>query len=364
MSLVNIGPTPWPFVFPSESVSLANILLDAGDEVASAAIRIPRDGTIVRAHFRTNTVTTGATVDVRMETVVNGEPSGTLFGTNTNIAKVIADGDDNVWHRTDALTGSATVVAGDLVALSVVNPSVSPGTLNIAGSSNAAFSGRVGWPHCFGPTRATKINDQNPVCALEYDDGSFAIPTGSFPIYTAVTAVALNTGTNPDEAAVYFTALGKMRVIGWQAAMALAADANYRVNLYENGNNTPLLTKEYDGDAKSTTSARHVSELFDDVYTLTSGTIYRLGFVPLTANSVTMRYIEVNSSYPLLLDEVSGRSTMHYSSRNRAGTTDPDTEAWSQVANRRLLAGLIIDQVDDGAGGGDGGTVNLLRGKL
>jgi hypothetical protein len=358
MTMVGVGPWMWPQPFIS-TPGFASLLLDAADEVCAGLIRIPRAGTITRVHFRTVTVTTGATVNVRLETVdASGDPSDTLLAANTETTHVIADGDDNTWIRTGTLTASATVALGDLIAVVIENPTASPGTLNIAYSTSSGTVMSPGHPRVLGPTRTTVVDNAFPIFALEYDDGTFAIPAGSFPLGTASTTVLMDTATNPDEVALYFTPQAKMRVIGWWAQFALAAGADYRVNLYASGNDTPLMSSNYDGDTVSSTGTRTISELFDDSpVTLSAGSTYRLGFLPTTANDVTLRYVEVNSSYLNLLDEFIGKKEMHYSARNRSSTTDPDAAAWSETTNRRLQAGLIIDQIDDGAGSGGGGGI-------
>ena len=362
MALVSIGPTHWPTQPINVLPSFANLTIDAADEVAAFVFRVWRAGTVTRLHFRTGTVTTGATVDVRLETVgADGLGTGTLFGTNTNVAHVIADANDNVWHRTAALTGSATVAVGDLVAVVIVNPTVSAGNLIISAGTNTALYGGVA-PYSLSPTRATK-SVSAPICALEYDDGVLRGPLACIPMHTTTTNLTLNTGTNPDEAAAYLTLPFPCRVIGWWGNIAVAAGADYRVSLYEDGNTTPLLTKDYDGDQVAAAGIGGQEQPFGSALELDAG-IYRLGLVPLTANSLTARYWEVSSAHPTLLDTISGGADCHYSSRNRSGTTDPDAAAWAQTANRRMMLGLLIDQIDDGAGAGGGLADSVFGGAV
>ena len=62
------------------------MLLNAASEEAAGVLYAPKTGTISKIGFLTGTVTTGDTVDARMETVsaANGDPTGTLLGTNSN----------------------------------------------------------------------------------------------------------------------------------------------------------------------------------------------------------------------------------------------------------------------------------------
>ena len=59
---------------------------EAANEQAAGVFQAPFTGTIDKVIFATGTVATGGTVDVRLETVsiANGDPTGTLLGTNSN----------------------------------------------------------------------------------------------------------------------------------------------------------------------------------------------------------------------------------------------------------------------------------------
>lgn len=351
MALQSDGPIIWPWYTSANVFTPSTLTIDAADEIAGGVFTISKAGTVVRVHFCTSTVTTGADVDVRLETLdASGQNSGTLFGTNTNVTQTIADANDNTWFRTNTLTGSATVAVGDKIAVLVKNPSSSFGNMQIR--RGVASPGTTGYPYSVGPLVTNKNDLQTPlICALEYNDGSFATPFLTLPIQTASTVTA-NTGTNPDEIATIFTPTFKMRAAGASFKAATAAGADYRVQIYEDGNNTPIASLPRDGDHTTNTASRDHFDFFTTPVELDAGTTYRLALLPTTANSVTVPYFEVSSSYLGLLDCLPGGQAMHYSARNRTSTTDPDAAAWSQTTNRRLGLGLVLDQLDDGAGGG------------
>jgi hypothetical protein len=112
-------------------------LLTAGNDKINASTHklaikwsAVKDDNISTIGWRTGTITTGATLDVRVETIdANGDPSGTLWDTNTNATKVVADTDDNVWLEVD-LTSAASFSAGDQLAIVFTVSSGSPSGLN------------------------------------------------------------------------------------------------------------------------------------------------------------------------------------------------------------------------------------------
>src|SRR5688572_2287311 len=75
---------------------VVSLTLDASGEKIGWVLQAAATGAIDAIWFRTGTVTTGDTVDVRIETVdpSTGLPTGTLWSANTNVSVVIANGDD------------------------------------------------------------------------------------------------------------------------------------------------------------------------------------------------------------------------------------------------------------------------------
>src|SRR3990172_8330277 len=149
-----------------------SLLLDAADEKAAFIFRAPKAGDITEVVFLTGTVTTGAIVDVRIETVslTNGDPTGTLWGTTTNGAVVIANTDDNVF-KTATLTLAATVAKGDLLSVVIVNPTVSPGNLNVVTSLDHS----AGFPYRDLFTTVWTKGIRPLIVGIEYSDGSYNV---------------------------------------------------------------------------------------------------------------------------------------------------------------------------------------------
>lgn len=86
-SITHGYPFPAPPLTAAGAPSLGNYLLDANGEKAALVFAATAAKAIRKIHFRTGTVTTGDTVDCRVETVdtaANGDPTGTLHTTNSN----------------------------------------------------------------------------------------------------------------------------------------------------------------------------------------------------------------------------------------------------------------------------------------
>ncbi len=330
MGMVDTGPF-CPFIPIFNTATNATFLIDAADEVAGSVCRV-KAGNIRWVHFRTFTVTTGATVDVRVETVsaTTGDPTGTLWGTNTNGSQVIASSDDNVWFRKQ-LTADAVVADDDVIGVLVVNPTTSFGNMEIARSvliNGPAATNTIRSPYGINPTRSGPLSAPAAIL-LEYDDNTFAYASGYAPFVSK--NQSYSTSTNPDEACLVFTPKFAFRIFGFGMSATLSAAADYRVQLYEDGNNTPLIvTPTHDGDIvdSASSSGSHFG-LFSSKYIVKPETKYRLAFLPLTSTSATFfshLIPSANSKKALNIND-----SLQHGKRNRSSTTDPDSAAWTDT---------------------------------
>jgi hypothetical protein len=317
-----------------------SILLDAADEKAAFIFLAPKTGSIRKLGFRTNTVTTGATVDVRLETVnaSTGEPTGTLAGTNTNVALVIGNGDDNTWF-TVTLTADAAVTFGDPLALVIVNPSGTPGTLNIANGYGANQSMALPYVALFTASWTKTASSMIPFY-VEYSDGS-TLNAGGAPI-SAQSAVTFNSGSVVDERSLYFqipfpAKLGAVELLitGW------TGDAE--VILYDSDGTTPLGTISVDQSVTRGATATFMRLRFSAAITLAASTNYRLALKP-TSTSDVIWYETVYDS-TAIMNSVDGGANFHLSTRVDAGS-------WGQTTTRRPCVSLLFSAVDDGTGSG------------
>jgi len=323
----------------------AVFLLDAASEKAAVICRIPKTGNISKVRWRTNTVTTGATMDIRVETVdASGDPSGTLIHANASGTQVVVDTDDNTSFAS-SLAAAVAVTRGDLVAIIVAQPSASSGSLTVS-----AYAAHAGWisRYPYGNLFTTSWAKQTvlPCFGLEYDDGSYAFMPPLAPISATNNAV-YNSGTvAADERGLKFKLPFPTRVTGCWAYMLSAATADYQILLYDSDGSTVMTngTISHDGDHRQGTTGQGIQYfIFPGTIQLTKDTFYRLILKPTTTANVTLSDFEVGAA--AVLDAFAGGQNFHYTDRVDAGS-------WTDTTTKRPMMGLIIDALDDGVSSG------------
>lgn len=334
---------PFPPGIGTSVPAFTNMTTDASGEKWAVVMQAPKTGSIRKIHVRTGGVVTPTDVDFRLETVdlTNGQPTGTLFGANTNVTVASASIVSNTWIASGALTADAVVTKGDLLAV-VIAPT---GTPNIVWVSLNNHDPHQYYPYTRLFTASWQaISSDTPIVALEYSDGSFAFTPHTAPISTINTR-ALNTGTTPDEGALKFTTTGSVRVVG--AWTGMDTDGNYDLVLYDTDGTTVLTSISVDKDLRRTFHGPH-HLLFPTPVTLAANSTYYLSVKPTTATTTNLVTYTVNATG--LLTAMNG-VTWHYATRTDAG-------AWSATTTEVPLLGLIVDGIDDGTGSGSGGSLH------
>jgi len=345
MSITAIkGGLYWPPMFPwvlgTPSYGTLATLAAMSDK-AAFIFQPPKSGNIRKVYWRTGTVTTGATMDIRLETVspTDGNPTGTLWGTNTNASKAIADSDDAAFLNA-TLTADAAVTPDDVLALVIVNPVVSPGTLVIVNISPSRLIGEFPYCDVFATATWTKSGGW-PVMAVEYDDGSIE------PVQGAIPASALNTLTfasasTPDEIGVKFSLPMGGRASGF--SLLIDSDDDFTVKLYDSDGSTVLTSLAVDKDQQLSqgSAGTRTRMSFPDKVTLLANTSYRLTIVPGTGG-ISLYEIQVSAAG--LMDALPCGSTVVKTERTDAG-------AWTDTSTKRPVVHVMIDGVDAGSSGG------------
>lgn len=365
MTMQNVGMVYWPRHIFQASGTLVAVTLTAvtfdntADKVAYVGHSRLTD-TIETIYFRTGNVTAGTTVDVRVETVTNGRPSGTLWAANTNITVDIADGDDNVW-KTATLTSAASVAAGDQFAIVIVYSSGATPNLQFMGSGVVGDSELTTYPLILLDNAGGGWAQPSSCFAWQWfiDWGTAGVSwlSGLSPA-TSITATAFNSGSSPDEYALKFVPPVKARCIGAGFALQnVAAGADFTISLWPSSSSSDsdaLAQVTVDGDSVyATNTDGFVIVYWDTAVTLTAGSTYYIGIRADTANSLTLVAVASPSgitdshlAFPI--------PTANFLQSTRVWTTG-SAGAWTDGANNLPLISAIVDQFDDGASSGGGG---------
>jgi hypothetical protein len=330
----------WPTLVSGLPSLAGTYVLDAASEKACIIYAATTAKEIDKVHFRTGTVTTGDTVDVRVETVddaANGDPTGTLVDTNSNIAVAVANGDDNVW-KSATLTANATPAIGDVVALCVTNGG---GGGNMALANFADTTG--GFPYGDLFAAAAWAKQLAPLMAIpEYSDGTFepifGFPDSGGPINTN----SYDSNDTTNRRGNIFQLINAATARGcW---VWIDADAAFSCKVYAaNGTDVLATTAEVNAFQRQGTGAGIQSYPFTASVELSAGVNYRVAIVPsVTTATVTTYDFDVHAAG--VLDMFAGGTEMH--------ATAFTSSAWVETTTKRAYVGLMLEAVTATTGGG------------
>lgn len=337
-------PLPvWPNLVASLPSLAANVI-DGAAKKAGIVCKATAAKNIRKVHFRTGTVTTGDTLDIRIETVdaTTGLPTGTLWATNTNVAHVLGNGDDDKWNSTAALTADATLAVGDVYAI-VINNGGGGGSWWISRYEDQSLGG--GFPYgAFYNASWAKQATQSLIVA-EYSDGTFEPVLGVLEFGT-FNATAFNSGSGVNQRGNRMSLPFPARASG--AWMWGIPGGDYAIKLYDSDGTTVLATTgTIDKDIVQVAGVGLQFHPFTTKATLAANTTYRIAVVPTTVTDVTLYEVDVASA--AMMDMFPGGSNIHRTI-NTAGV-------WSQTTTTRSFVGVFLDAFDDAvSAGGSGGS--------
>jgi len=346
-------PLPTVHTVGAPSYIPGSLLIDASAEKAAFIFRAPKTGTLDKAEIRTGAVTLGGSSVLRLSFQDVDLTTGFSDGTQDQYRDIAAASvSANSWLAPGLMTSDGTdggtkrsVTVGD--QLSVV---LEYSTFTASDSVIWAILGAAGVGQTISafPTAALYTaswafySGGFPVMALKYSDGTYAGVGDFVCVASAVNSVTYNSGSTPDERALYFQLPAPVKVGGAWVRCDLDGDAD--VVLYDSDGSSVLSSASCDKDVRSQTSGGNLFVRFAEA-TLAASTTYRLSIKPTSATSLTLYDFDVSAA--AILGAVAGGSNWHFSSRTDAG-------AWSQVTTKRIWAGLLVTAIDDGVGGGGG----------
>jgi hypothetical protein len=272
---------------------------DANGEKIAAVFMATKTGNLRTVQIVSDSSTIGGgnpVYDVRIESVdASGNPSGTLFGTNTNGSLTISSTSGAI--HTVTLTADAAVTAGDLFAV-VVNCT--------AGGATQKTLWLYGWsghssmfPYAMNDLSAgsyTRVTT-TPSIGVLYDDAT--------PVYGGVGAAndgnaAINTGSASDEVGNLFTFGVSVDIRGIRAACGPSSTtaANFELVLYTGAAaaSSAQATLVFDGDSVRDVGLGVIEGYFPTAVTVAANTQIRVAVKPTTANSVLVTGMLYSSS--------------------------------------------------------------------
>jgi hypothetical protein len=212
--------------FATQAISSSNT------KVAGVFIA-PKTGNIRYIGICCSAVSGSPAVDLRAETInaTSGLPTGTLWGTNTNVNYSPVSTGAFVWTQ---MTADAAVTAGQLIAAVVAYVSGTSATVNFRfglGINTGPYS-------CQATAGTYSFQNQPPCVCFKYDDGTI-IEGGGCPNSTS--QAIFNSGSNPNEHATVFTpAIACVcNGVAWYSG-GMDASAGATVSIYSGTNTTPM----------------------------------------------------------------------------------------------------------------------------
>ncbi len=338
--------------------------IDTTQEARAFCVQVKKAGNIRRVHFRTGAVGLGATLSIRIESLLDNLPSGSLFSSGSECTHVVGDADDNTWHRTTQLVNDAVVVRGDMLAIVIENSVASPGNIQIS-TLDELNQILPSFPYLATKTLLTWSPTTQavwPVCALEYDDGTVdEICPYIYPLSDIVREdFESNGASGKSEIALKFRMPYAGQLLGFHTqGVATGATGPYDVILYsENG--AILATQRVETSQIGAFSEYRIfaSPIFDEEgevqasegLFIQGNTWYRLGFKSLDTGGVSFYTGEVAFDY--LMDAWNGGRDMYYSERLFDG-------AWIDNPLKRIFGGLIFSEIVENLGAAVAEAIDL-----
>lgn len=343
MALVTIPPTQL-FAIPV-APDRFTMQANAASEGAAWIFQAPVTDTLTHLVFATGTVTTGSTLDGRIETVgTTGNPSGTLYNASgTGTLAIVATTDNNKILELPINGGSGVAITrGDYIACTVRQPSSAAGDAEIAFCALSSGYYQTDRPTC-SRERSSGWEDviaiTQPAFGIRCTTNGLTHIPGMIGPTTSVPGISgWTSSSNPDEYGNSFVAPAKMRICGAEYKHTIAGNTgDFRVNLRSDSGTLLANTADLEGD-RASNGYRRV--LFPTPYELVAGTRYDLTLEARTATATGGLWNNVSSGYLALFS--GGSSTYQVSYNNGASRTTSTDRVTSIVP--------LVDQIDDGAG--------------
>lgn len=328
-------PSPPAYTATGTTPFLGNGLTLAAGNYVAYPFQAPETGTITGVGFRTGTVGTGCTVDVRLETIdsATGSPTNTLVGTNTNITQVVANTDDNIWFNV-VFTSGASVTKGQVLALVFRVSSGTPASFYFKTTDDSSAD----YPFALTSSSTRRIG---PNCAAINYGGTYYPVDNMYP-FTSITTRTFNNTSTPDVRGVKFSLPVPLRVCGCWVWTSSGGD--FSVKLYNSDGVTVLASIAWDKDYSKTSGGGVYKLRFTAAVELSANVSYRLAVEPSTSTDLDVYEYGVSSA-ALMGAAPCGSNFMLTTAKDPTGVG-----SWTDTSTSGMYMGLMIDGFSDGAG--------------
>ena len=376
MTLAACGKINWPPLQAvgsqfSSSMAAASATFDSTADRLAWVGRSPVADTLSSVAVRTGTVTTGDTIQIQIESVTNGRPSGTIIAAGANGTVAIADTDDNVW-KTVSIGTPPTLALGDEFAIVITHSSGSTPNETFLGTSLVSLgqesshypillqdTGAGTWAAIAGLAGALGTGAWEWV--VTWGTAGVVPLSGLSPLNGGATLTTIDSGSSPDEIALKFQVPFKCRCVGMKVMQFNnTAGSDFTYSLWPSSSTTDsdaLAQVAEDGDfAGATTREGYVELLFDTAVTLSPATQYYAGVRADTANTFSVGVLSAAGTGAVTnainaFGIPSGGNVYQSTRAWSAGSAG----AWTDTTTTLPMIHLIIDQLDDGASAGGTG---------
>jgi hypothetical protein len=358
MAMQTISPFEHPYLSNqgSTSPSLGSTLIDADNEAIAGVLVVPYGMNIATLMFKTGTVTTGGDLIVEVQTLdASGDPSGTLWATNTSGTITVNATDDNVWLE-KALTANAVVAGGQLVAFVIRRPVGSTFAGNIVSTANGSttWTPKVSnnYVDVFNTGAWVKNATQCSIVSFKDSNGAVYQVIDNLAIMTWAN-ITYNNGSSPNRYGNRFRLTFPTRIVGLMLNVDM--DGDFTIAVTDDSGTQLGVSPTYRAVDRSATVFGRAVGYFGTPVSITANTWYRVEVIPTTATSLILREVTVQAQAYLAV--LGGGSDFYQCQRT-------DTGAFTDSTTHRTLMSLLLDQVSDGGGSGGGpltGPGKLVR---
>lgn len=314
-----------------------NFDLNAASASVAYVMQMPSTRTIDRVWFRVNAATTGCTATVRLETVntADGLPTSTLVHANASQTVTITSGaaDYEV-----TFPGTFSISQGDLFAFVIQATSGTPSAVRFANFLDDNHGNGLPYALDLG----AHVGTLAPCFGIGIS-GSAVPMRHMWPINAAALETYNNT-SSPDFRGNKITINARVRCVGLRVWVDL--DAGARAMLFAADGATELAAVTLHTSVPPDTGAWTQECFFSSSVTLEPGTYY----VAVEATSGTNIGLGVITFPAATWRDGSpfGGADVVYSG---ATNTPTGTGSWTDTTTKQSMISLLIDGVDDGAGG-------------